>query len=349
MLKLLRWGNVLLVLITLLCYLSPYVSPAFFWPLAFFGPLYPWLLLFNLLFIILWLAMRRKQFLLSLACILVGWTHLTSFVGLRLPRAYDGGNALRVMSFNTYGFRMPDGNGYRYEAEQLSELFPVDNLDIVCFQEYPAINKRHPFTAYFQAQTELEHAYSTPGGALTIVSRFPVTNGYTHYFQKQHNGYQYADIEVEQQTFRVFNLHLLSTGVSGIADEVATEGNFKERKTWLNIRGMAAQFKRSATKRATQAERVAKEIADSPYPVILCGDFNAVPQSYTYRQLAAGLQDAFRAAGTGLGTTYGGLIPALRIDYVLADPRFEVIDYNVKKEAVSDHYSVEAILRWEKH
>lgn len=348
MLKLLRWGNVLLVFITLLCYLSPYVSPASFWPLAFFGLLYPWLLLFNLLFVVLWLVMRRKQFLLSLACILVGWTHLTSFVGLHLPSAYEGDQVLRVMSLNTYGFRLYDGSRKRHDTDHLAEMFSVEGLDIVCFQEYPAIRHNNPFTAYFQDQTPLKHVLNTPGSALALFSRFPIIDGQTHYFNRQYNGYQYADIQVAGQTFRVFNLHLQSNDVSSIANEVATEGDLKKRETWLNIRGMAARFKHSASKRAGQAEQVAAAIAESPYPVILCGDFNAIPQSYTYSQLSAGLQDAFRTAGTGLGTTYGGLIPALRIDYVLADPRFEALDYNVEKEGFSDHYSVEATLRWEK-
>jgi len=349
MLKLLRWGNLLLVFITLLCYLSPYVSPASFWPLAFFGLFYPWLLLLNLLFVVLWLVMRRKQFLLSLACILAGWVHLTGFIGLHLPSAHEGNNALQVMSFNTYGFWLYDGSRNRHKTDTLTELFPVEGLDIVCFQEYPAIRHNNPYTAYFQTRTPLKYVRNTPGSALAIFSRFPIVDGQTHYFNKHYNGYQYADIKVEEQIFRVFNLHLQSNDVSSLANEMATEGDLKKRETWLNIRGMAARFKHSASKRAAQAEQVAEAIAESPHPVILCGDFNAIPQSYTYMKLSASLQDAFRAAGTGLGTTYGGLIPALRIDYILADPRFDILDCDVKREGFSDHYSVEATLRWEKN
>lgn len=337
----------LLVIITLFCYLAPYVSPATFWPLAFFGLLYPWLLLLHLVFIITWLSMRRYQFLLSLACLLVGWTHLTGFVGLSWPRSVDiTERTLRVKSFNAYSFRQQDGSRKRHDTSQLSEVFPVEDVDIVCFQEYPAIKNRNPFTTYFQQHTPLKYVHNTPGGALAIFSRFPIQNGQTHHFVKQFNGYQYADIQVEKQTFRVFNLHLQSNGVSGMAHEVATEGNLKARETWLNIRGMAARFKRSATKRAEQAERIAQIVAESPHPVIVAGDFNAVPQSYPYQVLSAGLQDAFRQAGTGLGVTYGGLIPALRIDYVLCDQRLDVVDCEVQKEGLSDHYSVKATVRW---
>lgn len=346
MMKLLRWGNVLLVLVTLLSYLSPYVSPAVFWPLAFFGLIYPWLLLANLIFIALWIALRKYQFLLSLTCLLVGWTPMTRFFGLHFNAVPDGDDIVWVKSFNAYGFRDALEGGKRYPLEQLPEVFPTDNLDILCFQEYPSLKREKDyFTPYFKEQTPLKYAYKTSRGALAIFSRYPIHQSHTRYFVKHFNGYQYADVEIGDRTVRVFNVHLQSNSVSSIATEVARDGDLQKRETWLNLRGMAANFKRSASKRAAQAEEIAVAIADSPHPVILCGDLNAVPQSYTYHLIAKNLVDAFRQAGTGIGTTYAGQIPGLRIDYIFHSPAFTTADYQVQEEQFSDHCSVNAALR----
>jgi len=347
MMKMLRWGNVLLVLATLLSYLSPYVSPATFWPLAFFGLIYPWLLLANLLFLAFWALLRKYQFLLSLSCLLLGWNPIMQFFGLHLNSSPEEETVLWVKCFNAYGFRDDLEGGKRYPAERLSEVFPVPpELDVLCLQEFPSVQwARNDFLAHFTEQTPLQHKLVSSKGALAIFSRYPIKDSHTRYFFEDFNGYQYADLEVGSHTIRVFNLHLQSNSVSSMASEVARDGNLQERETWLNIRAMAANFKRSATKRATQAEEIAQAIADSPHPVVLCGDLNAVPQSYTYHQIAQHLVDGFRQAGKGFGTTYAGAIPALRIDYIFHSPVFRALDYQVAKEQFSEHYSVSAALQ----
>jgi endonuclease/exonuclease/phosphatase family metal-dependent hydrolase len=93
--------------------------------------------------------------------------------------------------------------------------------------------------------------------------------------------------------------------------------------------------------RAEQAEQLRAHILSSPHPVIVCGDFNDTPNSYTYHHIAAGLTDAFEEKGFGLGTTFGGALPMLRIDYLLTDPGIRVHDCRVVRDTEwSDHYPV---------
>lgn len=73
-----RWTNVLLILFTLIVYLVPWVDPKSFWPIALLGPSYPWLLLLHAGFIIFWIVLRKAYFLMSLTCVLLGWTYLSS-------------------------------------------------------------------------------------------------------------------------------------------------------------------------------------------------------------------------------------------------------------------------------
>lgn len=345
MLKLLRWLNIILVLITLVSYSAAWVNPKTFWPLSFFALPFPWLLLANLLFIGFWAFIRKYQALLSLGCLLLGWTHLTGFVGLNLPGPVDKA-ALTVKTFNAYGFRKEAVTGKRYTAEEMPRYFPTEGIDVLCLQEFPTYYPRNCFIDYFRNQAGFKYVHAIPNGALAIFSRYPIEKTHTHYFVKHFNGFQWADIKVEGKLVRVFNLHLQSNGVSGMANEVAKEGNLQDKKTWNKVKGMAGRFKRAEQRRVEQTEAVVAEIQKSPHPVLVCGDFNATPQSYSYRQLSQGLKDAFREAGTGLGTTYAGKIPALRIDYQLYSPALQALDQDIRTERLSDHHSVVAFYKW---
>jgi endonuclease/exonuclease/phosphatase family metal-dependent hydrolase len=80
--------------------------------------------------------------------------------------------------------------------------------------------------------------------------------------------------------------------------------------------------------------------------VVVCGDFNDTPNSYTYHQISKGLNDAFREAGSGIGTTYVGKIPFLRIDYILySKERFDPLYFKVIRKNLSDHYPVVSTLK----
>jgi len=87
-------------------------------------------------------------------------------------------------------------------------------------------------------------------------------------------------------------------------------------------------------------------MSQSPYPIILCGDFNETPQSYIYKLLSENFDDAFREGGWGIGSTYAGKIPGLKIDHILYPKEMKVLDARVSKVEFSDHYPVVGRLEW---
>ncbi|MBK6641784.1 MAG: hypothetical protein IPG39_11360 [Bacteroidetes bacterium] len=95
-------------------------------------------------------------------------------------------------------------------------------------------------------------------------------------------------------------------------------GNEQDEETVARTRNILKRLKKAFIKRAAQADMISKHIGTSPYPVIVCGDFNDTSLSYTYKTISAGLLDAFRESGSGMGSTYTGPIPGLRIDYIPA-------------------------------
>ena len=92
---------------------------------------------------------------------------------------------------------------------------------------------------------------------------------------------------------------------------------------------------------------MADHIQKSPYPVIVCGDFNDTPVSYAYRQVRGNLKDAFVESGWGISNTYNGVLPSIRIDYILFDQKIKAVNYNRDKVIFSDHFPVHCQLNLE--
>ena len=103
---------------------------------------------------------------------------------------------------------------------------------------------------------------------------------------------------------------------------------------------MMGKLRGAYKKRSVQAEMLHEKIKESPYPVIVCGDFNDVPNSYTYYTAKGNLLDAFLKKGSGFGRTFRFISPTLRIDYILADKKFEVTGFNKIEVNYSDHYPI---------
>jgi endonuclease/exonuclease/phosphatase family metal-dependent hydrolase len=151
----------------------------------------------------------------------------------------------------------------------------------------------------------------------------------------------WADLDMGSDTVRVFNVHLESLrfkheDYSFISEfDLQFEKDEKVQEGYLRIFG---KLKTAFTKRAGQVDNLAGLVKWSPHPVILCGDFNDTPNSYTYQQLTSGLSDAFVASGSGFGNTYIGNLPSFRIDYILHDDHFISANYQRKQIRLSDHY-----------
>lgn len=334
-----RWSNVLLIFVTFLAYLSPYINPESFTWINIIGTAYPWLLLANILFLIFWAVAKNRYFLFSLGCILLGWNHLTGFVGLSFSSSTATEKELNIVSFNTSGFGFL-GKPKKEEHLKLVEEFVTflnknGKVDILCLQE---INSRG--AQYVLDKLGFKHMHHIPYKGTCILSRYPIINGGEVNFSTRTNSCLWADIQVGKKIIRAYSVHLKSNQVSTTTERILAEGNVQERETWSDIRGIFGKFRFNSTIRVQQARKVKKHMQKSPHPVLLCGDFNETPQSYIYRMLSENLCDTFREKGFGLGSTYAGSIPALRIDFILSSPKLKILDSKIFKEDHSDHYPV---------
>ena len=334
--NLLRWTNLLLILLTLLAYLSPHINPVKFWHFSFLGLAYPILLLANLIFILFWIWRRNRYFLLSAVCILVGFDHFTGFVGLN--NSTELKKDILVMTYNVAGLRryftQKNGRG-KVRMNRLKEIIQQEGKpEILCVQE----SYQESVGKALQKIFDYQYFYKSQG--TIIYSSFPISNRGKIPFGKTGNSCIWADLKTSHGLVRVYSAHLQSNWLVPAALKVAKEKDPRKKETWLGVAEVMRLYKRAAVQRAGQAEKVAEHIGKSPHPVVLCGDLNDTPVSYTYQVLSKNLQDSFRQKGFGFDFTFAGKIPGLRIDYVLADERFTVGNHKVPQLELSDHYPV---------
>jgi endonuclease/exonuclease/phosphatase family metal-dependent hydrolase len=184
--------------------------------------------------------------------------------------------------------------------------------------------------------------YSRQNFGIYLFSKYPIIAKGDVIFdtqsEKDFNYCIYVDIIKDKDTFRIYNAHLQSIKLQG--DYYSKKDPLDNMASKSTIRLIVEKLRLAYPKRAEQAKIVLKHIENSPYPTIVCGDFNDTPMSYTYQQFNAGLTDAFRNCGSGIGSTYVGRIPAGRIDYIFHTDDLNSSQFRIQEKALSDHRAV---------
>jgi endonuclease/exonuclease/phosphatase family metal-dependent hydrolase len=178
-------------------------------------------------------------------------------------------------------------------------------------------------------------------GIITF-SKYPIINKQTiSFYPYNYNSiFQYIDVVKGTDTFRVFNIHLQSLKFTNTNLEYIDNPSMKDEADLKKSKSLISKLKTGFLKRKQQAERIKAEMDKSPYPVIVCGDFNDVPNSYAYNTIGKGMYNAFVERGGGIGRTFSGISPTLRIDNIFVAESFSVLQYTRINKKLSDHFPV---------
>lgn len=321
--------------------LSVYISPEKFWIVALFGIAYPYLLVINLGFIVLWIFFKPKFTILSLLVILAGYHHIGNYLQFSGKKTSEKG--VRITTYNVRYFMGTTEYPSKENADHILRFLREDNADIICLQEVN-LNKRQIFDITNTQLPQVSHlqlAHNGNAGGMLTMTRFPIINMEEIRFENSGNMIIYTDIRMDIGTIRVYNCHLQSYRLKEADINSIDSIQFDTQpKTKKKVMELGLKFKDALIKRAEQATALRESINKSPFPVIVCGDFNDTPVSFTYHTVKGDLEDSFRESGKGTANTYNGKLPSFRIDYILYNPIFTSYNFEVSSLNHSDHFPI---------
>ncbi|UYZ62758.1 endonuclease/exonuclease/phosphatase family protein [Hymenobacter weizhouensis] len=351
------------VLVAIACAQVPAYT---FWPATFGALTLPVALALNLGAVLYWLLRRWTVALLPLALAVLTWPHFQRGLAVHplrvAPASGAVGPQVKVLSanvriFNVYPqLRDADLGSSRRMVQWVAE----NPADILCLQEFynePAGARTRDGDVFrtvdkigrqSRRQAFVSKTLTNSIGAefgLAIFSRFPmVGRGTVHFGQLTQNHAMWADLRLPQgDTIRVYNFHLQSMSLEeqDIVDSYSSRSGFRQKGLSLLRR-----FKRGAAARHWQVDTLVRRFERCRYPILLCADLNDLPYSYSYDQLADRFQNGWATVGNGVGRTYNGRLPFVRIDNQFASPHFTVDDFWVHYEIpYSDHFPTTATYR----
>ena len=264
--------------------------------------------------------------------------------------------ALRVVSWNVARFVeiMKNNNKGSQTRLKMMELLKQQNADVLCLQEFHTSSERPGYydnISYIQKQLNYPYYYFSfdeDGSKLyyssIVFSRLPIIDSGLIIYPRPSLREVLLHIDVNQDTVRIFTSHMQSVQFKKDDYQRIDEIKNYEDSLVTNSRTIFSKLKRAIKYRSAQTVIVRNQIQSSPYPVIFCGDFNDIPNSYTYYKIRGDMQDAFLEKGFGIGRTFTALSPTLRIDYILASKQFSILQFNRVTKKYSDHYMLVADL-----
>ena len=337
--KLIHLFGQLLAVVTAAGLLARFVPPDVWWPPAVIALLLPGLIALLLLFTLWVLYCRRWSVAVLPALVLMGATPLLG----RLFAFSLGGEdtateqTVSLVTANVRGFK---NDAWQSVGPQRGTVF-LDALspDVLLLQEAQA----GPFVDPIRSASGLDKRHQPRNKTVATYADEVSFVADEFVGRKRFNGFLVTDVETSIGTLRIINVHLRSNQISGMAGGIGEDNSLGEGID--RAESMFRRYGASAAVRAEQAESIRRYIEESPHPVIVGGDFNDVPSSYTYQRIRTDrLRDAWAEGGFGIGTTFTGPLPFLRIDFLLVDKSLSVHRVRRVETGFSDHRGVEVVV-----
>jgi endonuclease/exonuclease/phosphatase family metal-dependent hydrolase len=349
---LLNWIASLMLAATLL---NRWVSAHQIWFLSFLGLGFPYLLITNFLFFIGWIFAKKWWFLISFFSILINFKNIKSSVAFHTNIDQTNvSDCIKVMSFNVRVFDLYEYDENKNNLNRMIDFIKSNHPHIICIQEFYCSEsyKQKPYNTIKRLTDSVGYKYfhfynsstlrQTDHWGMAIFSDFPIKQSADIDFGiHTENAACYSDIEIQNKIYRIINTHLQSVYFGRRDYQYLDNIKLEDDKDINAGKRILRKLKRGYVRRANQADRVSKLVDESPYPIILCGDFNDTPASYAYHTIGKNLNDNFLQSGFGFGSTYVSRFPFLRIDYIFTDKKIKIKKFEtLNQRALSDHYPI---------
>ena len=304
----------------------PRLDPRSWGEVTTLGLVAPFIYVAQVLVTLYWIMRWRMWMAIPMILVsLFGLFNVSSFYRMEIRRTYANPKydrmALKVMTYNVRNF--VDDKGHR-NLDSMAAMIKSINPDILCFQEF---SYKTALDTLLKPMYPMPKDFNMKELSPYIYSRYPIVKADRIAGMKE---FAWADVVVRDDTIRVFSLHLHSTAIRKADNEYIENHEYVgDEESEKQFRSMLDRLTENNKLRAAQVDTISHIIASSPYPVIVCGDFNDTPVSYTYRNMSRRLRDTYREQGRGYAHSYRGFFDMLRIDYILCSKSFDVQSYEV--------------------
>lgn len=326
--KLLFGINVLALVLLLLSFFVPLIAPIKFPLLSLLSLSTLPIIGVNAAFAVYWLVRWDPRFFLSAILLIFAHIYFGPFVLGRKNTQNISEKSIGVLSHNVHLFdKYAEDMDQGHIAQEYELLIKRQAPKIICLQEYTSAHSVD-FKKYPHQYIYFNPPFKLMGQA--IMSQYPIISRGSLNFQNTANNVIYADVLMDQDTLRVYNVHLQSIGINP-TENLVNQGGAEKIKNRISS---------TFVKQQEQIETLLRHMETVKYPKILAGDFNNTAFSYAYNQIADQFQDTFQKQGHGLGATYHFNGLPLRIDFIFSDPRLEVLDFETSEKSRSDHLPI---------
>lgn len=340
-------ANIVTILLLWACCLVTYISPAAHPRLALLTLTFPAFLLVNLLFILFWLVFKVKRVWIPIVGLLACISFVRDYLPLNVTMTGKApeDSTLSILTYNTHNF----GGAEAVQEDGTNKVcyyLANSNADIICLQES---SNKQDFTDEMEGKG-YEFAYRKE---YLLYSRLHIIEVDTLALEGKPCHALRALLQDGRDTLMLVSVHLQSNMLSPEMKDAYREALRKHESDSLSkeLSPIFRLLSEAMPLRMAQTDSLANLVASwLPRPVILCGDFNDTPISYTHRVLTTQLTSAYRQSGNGLGFTFHEKGFPVRIDHILFDGHtWESTSTQVVKHITcSDHFPIYTKLRRKK-
>ncbi|MDQ6815429.1 MAG: endonuclease/exonuclease/phosphatase family protein [Bacteroidota bacterium] len=347
--------------------LTPYISPVAFWPMAFLALGLPYLASSVFILALVWIFIKKRVGLCMFLLFFAGFQNLFATFALNFSEKSSYSKppeSLRVLTWNVRGFDNPTigPDSLTSVRAQMFQYIAKVNPDVLCLQEFV----EHEFPGTFSNTADLRKLgylynyktnaplnFSNAVSAITSAAIFSKTpmidtnrvllgdSSYREYLAS-------AVISFQNKKLRIFTTHFKSINLFASHPVNNNRVIFYGDSNFVYTSSKFEKLRAFAQAHSKEALIAKAEMTKSVFPIVIGLDMNSIPTSYQYHFMAAGLQDAFKLNGWGLGTTMADLPKTLRIDFLLADCRLAIINYCKDEIYLSDHFPQFMDVKWKK-
>jgi len=330
--KLLFIFNSLLAIALLFSYVLSYIAPKQYAILSVISLGTPFLIIINFTFVIYWFVKLKKQCLLSILILAIGYQQVHAFIQFSEKKILLNDD-LKVMSYNVRLF-----NAYKWSKKdslpyKIHQFIKEKEPDVLAIQEFYRIKNHKLKYPYSYADKKRVGSSSK----MAIYSKHKIIDKGSLEFKNSGNNAIFVDILKNKDTLRIYNVHLQSLSID------KNKENFGQKDSEKLI----GRFKQTFTQQAEQVELILTHQKKCAHKKIILGDFNNTAFSWAYKQLKKEKKDAFIEAGSGLGKSFDYIFP-FRIDFILADKELEIHNFKTYSVKHSDHYPIMARISFSK-